>query len=316
MSKVLLLDSQNLLHRSRAGLQGQFSVVFNFFRSLRKFVADFKPDRVVFVREGHPKARHSLLESYKGNRLVEEGTAKHSEMVDFHRQCNLVVDLVSLYFPISVARHPDHECDDTIYNLIKRASRSTEFVVLSNDSDFVQLLQEFPNVSVWNPMRKCWVENPDYDYVIWKALRGDGSDNIPGIPGVGDKTAAKLASDPVDFGDFMEGSPEAAEIFARNMDLITFATWNDDEAGEMTSSCPTRDWDAVRAAFTGWEFASIVNDESWAKFVASFDSLWATYDEVSGTDSDYSSPPEVEKLPCFISEHREDYIVHTTDPVE
>jgi 5'-3' exonuclease len=191
----------------------------------------------------------------------------------FFEQKNTIVDILTSFFPVSVVRHPTYECDDTIYNLISRSSTVTPWVVVSNDSDFTQLLNEFPYVKIWNPIKKMYVETPEYDYVTWKSLRGDATDNIPGIPGCGDKTALKLVDDPVALKEYLE-RPGHREQFARNYGLIKFDRWSDEDALAMTSSVPSRDWDQVHQRFSEMGFASLTADKSWSKFTKTFDSLW------------------------------------------
>lgn len=68
--KVLILDGYNLLYRARySGMnKGDFSTIFNFFRSLRPLIEKFNPDTAYFVLEGMPKKRLELLSEYKGQR--------------------------------------------------------------------------------------------------------------------------------------------------------------------------------------------------------------------------------------------------------
>lgn len=289
---ILAIDGMNFLHRARAGFNaGDYYVVFNAFRNLRALVEMHSPTRVYFVTEGHPKWRYDLMSEYKANRVIEQapdGSAVDPKQVeklqrerDFYRQAGLVVQLLSQHFPVSIIRHPDHECDDTIYNLIRRATTAVPWTVCSNDSDFTQLLGQFPHVRLYNPMTKEFVDDPvDFQYVTWKALRGDGSDNIPGIPGIGNKRADEIASDPDLLREFLSDQ-EHARIFQRNYRLIEFKTWSDDEAAQMTSSSPERNWSAVEKAFTQWEFKSLLKDKTWDKFRNTFDPLWGDTGDVS-----------------------------------
>lgn len=277
---TLIIDGHNFLHRARAGFnKGEHSLVFTFFRNLRSLIETFQKshnvNRVLFVLEGRPQHRYDILESYKENRKTEIGTKKHDEMVEFHRQKRLIIPLLEKYFPISVMRHPNYECDDVIYNIIANASSTTEFIVASNDSDFIQLLNEFSNVKIWNPMKKSWVENTEYDYVAWKSIVGDGSDNIPGVAkGVGDKTAVKLLQDVEAFKTFLSEDANRASLFNRNYSLIKFSKLSDQELMNVTCSSPTQDWEAVKQQFDEWRFASIVAEKAWDKFVGTFDRLW------------------------------------------
>lgn len=283
MSKVLIVDGMNFLHRARSGFgMGDYFVAFNFFRNLRALVERHAPTRCIMALEGHPQKRYDLLPEYKANRRGEVDLSdpvaviRQREVESFFRQTDLVVGLVSKRFPVSVVRHPNFEGDDVVYNLIKRSSAATDWIVASNDSDFNQLLDEFSNVKLYNPMMKTLTETrkgENHNYLTWKALRGDPSDNVPCVPGVNDARAAELASDHAKLGAFLaEGSN--GEAFARNFYLIKLAEWTDDEAVLMTSSEPTKDWDAVRQAFESWQFQSLLKDKVWDKFQATFDTLW------------------------------------------
>lgn len=272
---ILIIDGHNFMHRARAGFGGgDYNIVYTFFRNLRFLVEQMAPTRVIFVLEGHPQHRYDILPEYKANRRAEPGSAKQTEMDDFHRQKELIVDLLATCFPISVIRHPHHECDDTIYNIIRNAASSTQFVVVSNDTDFIQLLQTFDNVRLYNPMKKVYVEAPTYNYVLWKSLVGDSSDNIDGFKGIGGKRAKGLLEDNKAFEKFIRDDPSRAEKFNRNHQLISFVPWNATEALDATCSHPERNWAVIHALFETWGFQSLLKEKSWTKFVATFDKLW------------------------------------------
>lgn len=272
---ILAIDFMNLCHRARSGfLAGDFPVVYNFFRGFKALVTQFNPSHVYVALEGHPAKRHQLLGEYKANRKIEANDPKMAEMRKFFAQKDIIVDMLTKYFPVSVVRHPTSEADDTIANLACKASTAIDWTVVSSDTDFIQLLHGRPNIKLYNPVKKAYVEEPSYDYVLWKALRGDASDNIPGLPGCGDKTAQKLMLGPVDDLAVFLKQGKNAELFNRNIELITFMQWSHDEAMSMTSSAPAKDWDAVRASFESYGFKSMTNEESWQKFYSSFDKLW------------------------------------------
>lgn len=271
--KILIIDGMNFMHRCRAGFQAPHSIVYNAFRNLRALIEVHAPTRVIFVLEGTPVKRLAISSDYKGTRAVEPGSIKELEMAPFYAQCEVTIDTMKRHFPISVVQHPGFECDDTIYNLIKRSSTAVPWIVASNDTDFIQLLNEFDHVSLYNMMTKEFVDKPAYDYVTWKSLRGDGSDNIKGLPGIGDVTATKLIDDPEALKKLFE-SNELANQFAKNYSMIKFHTWSNDEAELMNSSSPIRDWNAVEASFAGWGFKSIVKEPYWTRFKVTFDPLF------------------------------------------
>lgn len=274
---ILVIDGMNFFHRARAGFNlGDYPVVFNTFRNLRAIIEKFSPNRVYVALEGHPKHRYDLLAEYKANRVIKsddpEAQKKQAELASFHRQVDLIMGLMQ-HLPVSVVRHAGFEADDTIYNIIKRSPACAEWVVVSTDTDFTQLLNEFKNVRVYNPVTKSDVADPGHDYVTWKALRGDPSDNIPGLPGVGDSMASDLVNDP-DGLKKLFADPTVVEQFRRNHELVKLREWSDEEAMEMTSTSPTQDWDAVGKQFDVWLFKSLLKEPAWTKFKSTFDPLW------------------------------------------
>lgn len=273
---IVIIDGMNFAHRARSGFSaGEFAVVYNVFRQLRAQVELHAPSRVIMVLEGRPKKRRELFPVYKANRLIdvstEEGAKKHASKQDFLRQADVALDLMRRHFPISLMRHPDHEADDVIYSLVKNSAASSEFTVVSSDSDFTQMLQAFPNVRLYDPIAKAYVKAPDHSYVFWKSLRGDPTDNVPGLPGVDDARATALMDDPDALATVLQ---EHGAAFSRNVALIGLMDLTDDELVQVESSCPTRDWDAVHAAFDAMAFRSILKEAYWSKFVDTFDSLW------------------------------------------
>lgn len=271
---ILCIDFMNAAHRARSGFQaGDYAVVYNFFRQLKALVDQFKPTRLYVVLEGRPVKRHEVLADYKANRIIEEDDPRREGLMKFFKQKDVIVDILQRHMPVSVMRHPTSEADDTIANLIRRSTSAVEWIVVSSDTDFIQLLQEYNNVRLYNPVKKEFVSPPEHDYVTWKALRGDPSDNIPGVPGIGDKTAEKIACDP-DMLYEVVSRPEVAPIFTRNYDLIRFSEWSEDDRVTMTCSVPTKDWNAVRQSFNQMGFNSITKDGSWEKFMTPFEPLW------------------------------------------
>jgi 5'-3' exonuclease len=264
----------NFFHRSRQGAQGINSIIYNFFRSLRALIEQLDPSGVTIVLEGKALERRALYDGYKQNRVIDESNVeKIAQMIDFNQQVSLALELLH-FLPITVARHAKFECDDAIANV---ASKLQSSVVVSNDSDFMQLFDFVGtacDVKLYNPMKKIYVESPDYDYVMWKSLRGDMSDNIPGIPGIGDKRAmalVKKGSEQV--YDWLRQDASRLEIFERNMELIKFRRWtnDDDWNGFVVTGDSNANYDMLRSLFDDLEFVSITNDRAWKRFVSTFE---------------------------------------------
>lgn len=280
--KILLIDAYNMFHIARSGFtQGDNFVVYNFFRALKSHIETFEPTRVVFALDGSKHKRTDMTEAYKANRVIDTNDTKTmAKHEDFVRQRKLIVEQLCTNFPVSVVRHPDFEADDTIYNLIDNASKITEWIVLSTDTDYIQLLQKFDNIKLYNPVKKAYVEAPAYDYVIWKSLRGDGSDNISGIPGFGDVKATKYAND-LTLLQTLE--KDQAETYSLNKKLITFFKWTPEEELQMESSQPSINLKNAKEFFASLGFNSFLKEKYWTAFEAVFNKLVAGKNESNPT---------------------------------
>jgi DNA polymerase I len=265
--KILFLDAYNLIYRARSGFTGgDYPVVYNFFRSIRPIIETFDPDKVYFVLEGVPQFRKNLSEgSYKGNRK--------SAGDDFHRQKTAIINLVSALMPFETIRHPNLECDDAIATMSTiHANKGDSVTIVSSDSDFIQLLNlENVDIKLYNPIRKKFIKAPDYDYVTWKALRGDATDNIAGIPGVGDKTATKIIKSPSKMKALLENK-EKREIFERNVNLIRLVNF-ENNISELERNTGTGDFEMLYGAFEDLGFDSMLKEKTWNKFIKTFGRL-------------------------------------------
>ena len=267
--KALILDAYNLIYRAKSGFtKGDNAVVFMFFRSLRALIEKFQPDDCYFVLEGVPQKNIELLGEYKANRPGQSDS--------FHRQKNKIISMIKENFPITVIRHPNYECDDIAGNIARMvANKGGEAIVVSSDTDFIQILQweTEGNIRLYNPVKKKFINPPEYDYVRWKSMRGDKTDNIIGIPKFGDKTAEKYARSEDLFTSLMENK-EKADIVNRNKSLIEFADEYCiyDEHVEINHN-KIFDKDNVFKEFTEMEFSSMIKEKYFNNFSCTFEKL-------------------------------------------
>lgn len=203
----MLIDGNSLTYRAffalptdMATASGQVTnAVFGFTSMLVNLLRDQRPDHlaVVFDRS-EPTFRHEALDSYKGNRDATP---------DLLRQQMGIVREVVEALAVPVLDLAGFEADDIIATLAREAERrGDDVIIVTGDRDSYQLVRD-PHVRVLYNKRGV----SDYalydeagifertgvrpaDYVEYAALRGDPSDNLPGVPGVGEKTAAKLVN--------------------------------------------------------------------------------------------------------------------------
>jgi len=207
VSGLLILDGNSLTYRAFFAISREMvtrsgqetNAVFGFTQMLITLLREHQPDGVVvaFDRPGGT-FRHERLPSYKANRERQEDS--------LYQQLDLVEELVDSLGFVAVGAD-GFEADDVIATLATVAADSgCDVTIVTGDRDSYQLVED-PHIRVLYNKRGV----SDYalydeagilertgvcpaDYVAFAALRGDPSDNLPGVPGVGEKTAAKLIS--------------------------------------------------------------------------------------------------------------------------
>ncbi|MCB1154496.1 DNA polymerase I, partial [bacterium] len=168
------------------------NAVFGFAQMMKKLVKDFAPTHIAVVFDtAEPTFRHKIYDQYKANR--------DEPPEDLKPQFDLIRQLVDA-FAWKRLQDGGYEADDIIGTLSDRAvAEGYEVVIVSSDKDLCQLLG--PHVRMLDTMKDKWTGPDDLGerfgggperVVDVLALAGDTSDNIPGIPGVGEKTAVKL----------------------------------------------------------------------------------------------------------------------------
>ena len=246
-------------------IDDSFVLIYNFFRNLRPIIEQFSPDKCFFVLEGHPRFRYELFADYKANRIIKNAS-EPSKQEKFLQSKDEIVRLMQ-HFPITVARASNYEADDLIGTLCENM-RDEELTVLSNDSDYIQLLQRgYPHCQIYNPIKKVFMEAPTYPYVAWKCLNGDKSDNIPAL--LKPKKAMDAVNNPELFKKFMDVDENRAN-FNINRQLIEFRSV---AMEEIILHDGIRNFDIVKQEFARMDFQSIINDKSWAKYTKTFDCL-------------------------------------------
>ena len=201
---VVLVDGFGLIFRAYFAIPTtlstasgeQTNAVYGFAAMLLDVLQKRKPDYVAIALETGKTFRHDLYPAYKGTR---------SEMPeDLRDQLARVRELIDA-LNIPVQMKDNFEADDVIGTLsLRLAAEGHEVIVITGDSDLLQLAG--PGVTIVLPGAKRFGDLREYgtDEVVerygfgpeyvpdYKALVGDTSDNIPGVPGIGDKTAKKL----------------------------------------------------------------------------------------------------------------------------
>ena len=206
MDKIILLDGNSLSYRAYYAMpalknkKGLYTnSVYGFTLMLERILEDTKPNyALVAFDKGKETFRHKSYEAYKGTR-----DKTPTELVE---QFGYVRELIESY-GIKYEEHFDYEADDIIGTYAKIAEKAgLEVIIVSGDKDLTQLASD--NITVYYTKRGVTEIDhytPEFinekygltpqQIIDMKGLMGDKSDNIPGIPGVGEKTAIKLLTE-------------------------------------------------------------------------------------------------------------------------
>ena len=217
MGSLVLLDGASMWFRSFFGVPSSITApdgrpvnaVRGFLDSIATLITRERPGRLVVCLDldWRPQFRVDLIPSYKAHRVAEEiydGEPDLEEVPDeLTPQVDMIMELLDA-FGIATAGAAGYEADDIIGALSRRAAeRGDEVLIVSGDRDEVQLVR--PGVELLAPI-KGMTQTKTYDeaavheeygvspaqIIDLKGLAGDSSDNIPGVPGVGEKTAVSL----------------------------------------------------------------------------------------------------------------------------
>ena len=225
-SELFLVDGNNLAYRAFFALPEELATsegfstnaLLGFTNMLFKLLADYKPKGVAVAWDTRPVHRHELLDTYKIERKPMPGLL--SEQFPYFRPIVEAFGYRNLEFE-------GWEADDVIATLATRADEAgVKTTVVSTDRDAFQLVSDnvalmmtprgVSDVHVYTPER---VEarlgiRPDQvpDFI---GLKGDPSDNIPGIPGIGDKTAGQLIAQYGSLEDVIEHADELTPARSR-----------------------------------------------------------------------------------------------------
>lgn len=198
-NKILLLDSNSLMHRAYHALpnlkssKGLYTgAIFGFLSILLRLIKEQKPTHIAAAFDLHgPTFRHEMYDKYKATRKPMDE--------ELRQQVEPLKDLITA-MGIKIVAMQGYEGDDILGTLSKRFD--DECIIVTGDRDSFQLVGPTTKV-FWTKKGVSDIEVYDVQrlledgftveqFIDYKALRGDTSDNVPGIAGVGEKTAKQL----------------------------------------------------------------------------------------------------------------------------
>ncbi len=283
MPTLALIDGNSIAYRAFYALpddlatrSGQITnAVFGFTRMLVRLLKDHHPDAIAVAWD---VSRHTFRTD-----TYPEYKAQREKAPDHFRSQLPLMDEVLQALEITQLRMEGYEADDIIASLTRQAVEDGwEVLVVTGDRDAFQL--------VGGPVKVVYTRRGISDvviadqgyvedrygiepgqYVEYAALRGDTSDNLPGVPGVGEKTASRLIAEygSVDgvYEAIAEMTPKLMESLAENREQVflnreLMSLVDELEVGWDTSDLALREWDRgrVKDLFDSLEFHSIWDD--------------------------------------------------------
>src|SRR3989339_213712 len=202
--KFVIIDGNAIVHRAYHALPPMtvkgtmVNAVYGFTSMLLKVLKDLQPDylAVTFDVAGGT-FRHKKYKEYKATRVKADQS--------LYDQMPLVHQIVEA-FGVPIYEKQNYEADDVIGTVVTNLQSSIfslHSIIVTGDMDTMQLVNEktsvyglrkgMSDIAMYNPeeVKKKYGFGPEF-VVDYKALRGDASDNIPGVPGIGEKTAVEL----------------------------------------------------------------------------------------------------------------------------
>jgi len=218
MSRLILIDGSAVAYRSYFAMirnplinsRGENTgAVFGFVNSLTKIIRDFRPDYIAAVFDTPaPTFRHKMYEEYKSTRAKTP-----FELVEQLPWIDQAIE----GFNIATIRIDGYEADDIIGTLsIKASAAGYEVLMFTGDKDFYQLVTD--KIRILHPKDFSIIDPAGVEekfgvlpekVIDVLALMGDASDNIPGVPGIGPKTAVSLVREYGDLERVLEKGPRA-----------------------------------------------------------------------------------------------------------
>lgn len=284
MALLLLIDGHSQAYRAYFGMKTPLSTrageptgaVYAFARKLLATLRELQPEYVAVAFDMGDTWRHAEFPAYKATRDAMPD--------DMHTQMTRIEALLRA-FNIPIITYPNFEADDILGALACKAQAAGfDVLVMTGDRDMFQLVDEHikilytsggpnPVTSIYGRTEvqaRYWLT--PQQFIDFKALTGDASDNIPGVPGIGEKTAIKLLQqfgsidgiyqhlDAISGPKTRQALVDAQAQVMHNRRLVTIST--DLDLTFDPAQCVTRDYDqdAVIALFEELEFRSLIKE--------------------------------------------------------
>jgi DNA polymerase-1 len=277
MPTLYLIDGNSYIYRAFYAIRGlsasdgtPTNAIFGFTNMILKLLREKNPDyfAVVFDAPG-PTHRHDTYGEYKAHRPGMPD--------DLKPQVPLIKEIINA-FNIETIERPGYEADDILGIIAKNAEKEgLEVYIVTGDKDMCQAVS--PKIRLYDTMKDRITEEKDvierfgvapsqFPEVI--ALMGDASDNIPGVPGIGEKTAVKLLKEFENLDNIIENREKIKNVKVRNavseniesiklsLELATFHPDVPLEVSAKDLEMREPEWPKLLQFFRRFEFSSLI----------------------------------------------------------
>ncbi len=274
---LYLIDGNSYVYRAYYAIRGlsnskgfPTNAIYGFTNMLLKIIREKKPDNIVVTFDSPvPTERHRIYEEYKAQRPETPG--------DLVEQLPYIRKIISA-LNIKIFEIPGYEADDIIGTIAKKvASEEIDVFIVTADKDMLQLVNN--KVKIYDPMKDKILDErytkerfgvvPER-ITEFLALAGDAVDNIPGIKGVGEKTAKELLSEFKSLDDLLDNTnrirkdklrllvSEHADIVRLSKRLATIDTSVPIEIDTEEFRLREPDWSSLLTLFIEFEFGRLI----------------------------------------------------------
>lgn len=227
---LLLIDSASLWYRAYYGMpdtllspQGEpVNAIRGYLDMVSRLIVQYRPTKVIAAIEGdwRPTWRTDLFPGYKANRIDEEGEEAEPDLLT--PQIPVLLDVLDA-MGIPIVGADDYEADDVIatYSKIEKGP----IRIVTGDRDLFQLVDSKRDVKVvylakgisnHDLVDEKWISSrygiPGERYALFSMIRGDTSDGLPGIRGIGEKGAAEIANTFANISEVLKAHKDKSEI--------------------------------------------------------------------------------------------------------
>ena len=232
---LMLLDSASLWYRAFYGMPDSLlapdgtpvNAIRGYLDMSARLISTYKPNRLVACIEGdwRPSWRVELFPEYKANRVDEEGAEEEPDLLA--PQIPILMDVLDA-FGVAIVGIDDYEADDVMASFAEREVGPIRIVTgdrdmfqLVNDERDIKVVYLAKGISAHDLVDISWVAKkydiPGERYALFAMFRGDPSDGLPGVKGIGEKGAALICNNFDTVEEVIQGALNAHEALSPNL---------------------------------------------------------------------------------------------------